>query len=141
MFLNKKNIVRILGVIMYWYISIFGFFFVAYVFIKVRNKLFSEMKSFLWISAGFITLVIIPLYPKLITIAAKILKIEYPPSVIFLFGILFILVIVFKQEQDIFLSREMIKELTQKNAIIDEKIRRLQNVNDLKENNKRLGNY
>ena len=83
------------------------------------------MRSFLWILGG-LGIIMLSLYPGLITGLARLLSIEYPPAVVFLLSIVFIMFVIFRLEQDVSVLNEKLKELTQKNAIMDEKIYRLE---------------
>ncbi len=111
---------------MYWHFSILGIFFILIVLVKVRNKVFSEVKSILWI-LGAILLSLIPFFPGSITYLSNLAGIVYAPSFLFLIGIIFILIILFRQEQDVSILLERVKELAQKNALLEEKVRRLEN--------------
>jgi hypothetical protein len=111
--------------IMYYHLSVLGLLFVIYILFKVKNKLFSEVKSFFWIIGGLLV-VILPIYPDIITTVARLMGIEYAPSVLFLLGIIFIIFIVFRQEQDVSNLNERVKELAQRNSLLEERLRCLE---------------
>ena len=109
---------------MYWQLSFIGVLLLLYVLIKVKNKMFSESKSLLWVF-GCIVAIVLPFYPGLTVKIANILGIDYAPSVLFLLGIMFLVFLIFRQEQEISILNEQMKEIAQRNAIIEAKLREI----------------
>lgn len=92
------------------------------IFMKVRKKLFSEEKSLFWMFGGII-LLILSICPILLDKTASFLGIAYGPSLLFLLSTLFVIYIIFRQEQDISLLNERMRELAQRNALLEARIR------------------
>lgn len=109
---------------MYWKLSILGFIFMVFVFLKVKRRVFSEAKSIFWMLAGLVATVL-PLYPVVLVKVSEALGVLYAPSILFTLGIGFVCLIVFRQEQDISILTEHVKELAQRNALLQERISRL----------------
>lgn len=107
---------------MYYHFSILGIILIFYILFKVKNKLFSEVKSFLWVLGGIIVF-LLPFNVELLHKLAIFLSVDYIPSLLFLLSIIFIFFIIFRQEQDVSGLNEKVKELAQKNAILEEKVR------------------
>tara|TARA_B100000945_G_scaffold309360_1_gene300120 strand:- start:794 stop:1165 length:372 start_codon:yes stop_codon:yes gene_type:complete len=87
----------------------------------IRNSRFSIERSFLWIFVG-ITILTITIFPSFIDKFSYFIGIYYPPSVLFLCSILFLLYIIFRQEQLMTNMDEKIKILAQSNALLENKI-------------------
>lgn len=81
----------------------------------------SEKESFFWIVGGIIIL-ILGLFPQIVGMASEILHIEYPPSLLFLLGIIFILGLVFRVMIYITLLKEQNKELAQRYALLEKRV-------------------
>lgn len=107
---------------MYLHFSIIGFAFICYVLVKVTRNQFSEGKSIFWVMGGILMLVL-SLFPILFTKLSHLLGVVYPPSLLFLFGILFVVFVTFRQEEEISLLNERVKELAQRNAILDTELK------------------
>ena len=96
---------------------------------KVKKNLFSEEKSIFWMLGG-ICILILSIFPKLIDKLSALLGIAHPPSLLFLLTSFFILYIIFRQDQDISLLNERVKEMGQRNAILEQKINKLTENNE-----------
>lgn len=79
---------------------------------------------------GGICILILSIFPKLIDKLSALLGIAHPPSLLFLLTSFFILYIIFRQDQDISLLNERVKELGQRNAILEQKINKLTENNE-----------
>jgi len=88
---------------------------------KVKSNLFSEEKSLFWILGG-IAILILSFFPTLIDRLSELLGIYHSPSLLFLLSSLFIIYKIFRQEQEISILNEQVKELAQRNALLNEKI-------------------
>ena len=106
------------------YFSLFGVVFIIHVIRKVLKNQFSEGKSLFWIIGGGFVL-LLSIFPKIIDLVALKFGIAYPPSLLFLTSILFIMVIIFRQEQELSLQSERLKELAQRNALLENQINNL----------------
>lgn len=104
---------------MYWHFSIFGLLFILYVLARVKNNQFSEGKSILWISAGIVVLAL-SLFPEIVVRLSALLGVDYPPSLLFLFSILFLVFMTFLQDHEISLLTQNVKGLAQHIALLEE---------------------
>lgn len=103
----------------------FAFFGIAAVIIilaKVRKNRFSEGRSIFWVFGG-LTMLFLSIFPKTIDKIAKILGVFYPPSLLFLITFMFIIYSVFKLEEEISQTKEKLKDLAQKYAVLENSIR------------------
>lgn len=91
-----------------------------YVFNIVRKKKFSIKESFWWLIASLIML-FLAIWPYTINKIADWLGVDYPPSLLFVLCIIFLLFICFKNNKKIAEQQEKIIELAQEVAIIKEK--------------------
>lgn len=104
----------------YFYILI-GIFCVIFVINEVRKNNFSIVESFFWL-CGSIVILILSIFPNIINLLAKIFNIHYPPSLLFILSIIFLLFINFRNSKKIAVNNEKIIELGQRIAILDEKL-------------------
>ena len=107
---------------MYWYFSFIGLFFIIYILNQVKKNLFSEGRSLFWIFGG-VAILVLSFFPSIIVRISYRIGIEYPPSLLFLLTSLFLTFVTFRQEEDISQLNERVKELAQKNAILEQSIR------------------
>ena len=84
---------------------------------EVRKKRFSIKESFWWVISSIIML-ILAIFPYSIDKIAKLLNISYPPSLLFVLCILFLLFINFRNSKKIAEQQEKIIELAQNVAIL-----------------------
>lgn len=94
----------------------------VYVFNVVRKKKFSIKESFWWMLASIIML-ILAIWPYSIDKIAKFLGVEYPPSLLFVICIIFLLFICFRNNKRLAEQQEKIIELAQELSIIKEKVK------------------
>jgi hypothetical protein len=121
---------------MYLHFSIIGFAFICYVLAKVNRNQFSEGKSIFWVMGGILMLVL-SLFPILFIKLSHLLGVVYPPSLLFLFGILFVVFVTFRQEEEISLLDERVKELAQRNALLEQALSAHRAGEHLKQDNTR----
>lgn len=95
-----------------------------YVVLEVRKKRFSIKESFWWLMATFIML-LLAIFPYSIDKLAKFLNVDYPPSLLFVLCIIFILFINFKSSKKIAEHQEKIIELAQYVAILEDEVKEL----------------
>tara|TARA_B100001250_G_scaffold188793_1_gene162215 strand:- start:2597 stop:2968 length:372 start_codon:yes stop_codon:yes gene_type:complete len=88
----------------------------------IRSSHFSIERSFLWLFVGIIILTI-TIFPNFIDKLSYFIGIYYPPSVLFLCSILFLLYIIFRQEQLMTNMDAQIKTLAQSNALLENKVK------------------
>ena len=96
---------------------------ICYIVSSVRKNELSIKESFLWTIGGIVGL-IFSIFPKGFDGLAKILGIDYPPSLLFLIFIIFLLLLNFRYSKMISIQQVKINELSQQIAIIKEKIRK-----------------
>jgi hypothetical protein len=105
------------------FFAFIGITFIIYIFIKVKSGLLPEGKSLFWLAGGF-AMLFLSIFPKTIDFLSTFFGIYHPPSLLFLLTCVFLIFRIFRQEQDIALLNERMKELAQQNALLDEKLRR-----------------
>lgn len=92
-----------------------------YIIFEIRKKRLSIKESFWWMSAATLML-ILSIFPYSIDKIATIFGISYPPSLLFVFCIIFLIFIIFRNSKQIAEQQERIIELAQTVAIIKEKV-------------------
>ncbi len=103
------------------YFIILAFLSIFYVIYEVRKKKFSIKESFWWITACILMLVL-AIFPYSIDKLAQFLNIEYPPSLLFVICIIFLLFINFRNSKQISGHQEKIIELAQHIALLEEEL-------------------
>lgn len=102
-------------------LSVIVFFGVIYMLVK-RNL--NESNSILWMGIGFITL-ISGCFPGIIDVAANILGIDYPPTLLFLLSTILLMGIAFKSSMEISKAEAKINEIAITLSILREENNRL----------------
>ncbi len=97
-------------------IAIFVFF---YIITEVRKRKFSVKESFWWVMASIVML-LLAIFPYSIDKLAGFFNVDYGPSLLFVFCIVFLTFINFKNSKKIAEQQEKIIELAQNIAIIKE---------------------
>lgn len=103
------------------YFIIIALFLLVYVILEVRKKKFSIKESFWWVVASIVIL-ILAIFPYSIDCVAEFLKVDYPPSLLFVICIIFLLFINFKSSKRIAEHQEKITELAQHIALLENEI-------------------
>ncbi|MBM7866642.1 DUF2304 family protein [Heliobacterium gestii] len=114
-----------------WFVRLVAFAFAVYVIRKVKQNRLSEKESMYWM-AGTLAILFLALWPKLVDIAAAYLGVAYQPALLFFLGILFILVILYRQASHISQLKESNKELAQMVALLDAEVRASKAVGEAK---------
>lgn len=96
---------------------------VLYVVNIVRKKKFSIKESFWWVVASVIML-LLSIFPYSIDFFASKLGISYPPSLLFVLCIIFLLFINFRDSKRISELQMKVVELGQELAIIKDKVKK-----------------
>lgn len=104
------------------YFIILAILVIVYVIHEVRKKKFSIKESFWWVVASFVML-ILSIFPYSIDKLAQFLNIDYPPSLLFVLCIVFLLFINFRNSKRIAEHQEKIIELAQHIAIIENELK------------------
>ena len=97
-----------------------------YMFHEIRKNKFSIQESFWWMMAAIVML-ILSIFPYSIDKIAKLFGITYPPSLLFVFCIIFLIFIIFRNSKRITEQQEKITELAQNLAILKEKVDNIKN--------------
>lgn len=105
---------------------IIGFILLIYIINKVKNKHFAEKESLIWIFAGF-SVFLLAVFPELLSFITKLMGVAYAPTALFLLTFFAIVFILLRKEEQITNINDKIKELAQRNAILEEKIRKQYN--------------
>lgn len=98
------------------FILICGLLFVGIVVSLLVRKKIDERNSLLWLVAS-ISILILSAMPELLQVLANVIGVDYPPTILFLFSTLILLLAVFTQSMQISILTEQVKELTQHVAI------------------------
>lgn len=94
---------------------------VIYVIIQVRKKTFSIKESFWWFIASIVIL-ILSIFPGIIDFVAIKLNISYPPSLLFVICIIFLLFINLRDSKRLGEQQEKIIELGQQVSLIKNRL-------------------
>lgn len=100
------------------YFIILSIFVMLYIVREIRKKKLSIKESFWWIMAS-IVMVVLSIFPYSIDWIAKFLGVDYPPSLLFVICIIFLLFINFKSSKKIAEHQEKIIELAQHVALLE----------------------
>lgn len=104
-----------------YYFIILSIIVFIYIVTEVRKKKLSVKESFWWVFAS-ILMIILSIFPYSIDIFASFLNISYPPSLLFVICIVFLVFINFRNSKKIAKNQEKITELAQHIAILEEKV-------------------
>lgn len=104
----------------YFFIAI-AIIFIIYIFIVIKKKEFSVEESIFWVFGAIVAL-ILAIFPKLIDKIAVLLDIAYPPSMLFLLAIVFLLFINFRNTKKMEKQKDKIIELAQRLSIMEYEI-------------------
>lgn len=92
---------------------------IIYIIHEVRKKRFSIKESFWWMVASFLML-ILAIFPYSIDFLANKFGVEYAPSLLFVFCIIFLILMIFRNSKRISEQQIKIIELAQQIAILKE---------------------
>lgn len=112
---------------MNYFFIVIAVVFMIYIFSMIINKNFSVRESMFWV-LGAIVVLVFAIFPKLLDKIALALKIDYGPSLLFLLGIFFLLLINFRNTKKLTKQNEKIIELAEKYSILEFEI------NEIKKN-------
>lgn len=105
------------------YFIIISLLSLIYVINSVREKKFSIKESFWWFFLAIVML-LLSIFPRSIDYFAKNLNIVYPPSLLFVLCIVFLIFINFKNSKKISELQLKVIDLSQEMAVLKEKINR-----------------
>lgn len=89
-----------------------GLSFTVIVMYLLTKKKINERNTLVWL-AGTVGILIIAAFPSLLNWTAEKLGVDYPPSLLFLFSALILLILVLHQSIQISILNEKVKQLTQ----------------------------
>lgn len=105
----------------YYFAIIFSIIFIIFIMQLVRKNKLDEKYSILW-SIFSVVILIVSLFPELITIVANKFNVYYPPSLLLLFAIMILGAYIIHISVIITKQNKMIVKLTQEMGILKEKI-------------------
>ena len=108
------------------YFIIITFLIAGYIFIEVRKKKFNIKESFYWLISALIML-LLAIFPYSIDNIATWMGIAYPPSLLFVLCILFLLFINFRSSKKITELQEKTTELEQNLALLKHEVKEMEN--------------
>ena len=94
---------------------------IIYITNEIRKKRFSIKESFWWMMASF-AMLFLAIFPKVIDWVAKLIGVEYPPTLLFVLCIIFLIFINFRNSKRISEQQIKIIELAQHISIIKNKL-------------------
>lgn len=94
-----------------------------YLFKAVFKSKLSVKESFFWI-AGSVLALILAIFPQIIVELAKWMGISYPPSLLFVLCILFLLYLIFRTSKRSAFQESKIVELSQEVALLKKEIKK-----------------
>jgi len=103
------------------YFIIIAILSIIYIIHDIRKKRFSISESFWWMIASFIMLLLANFPYSIDWIAIKF-RVEYPPSLLFVFCIIFLVLMNFRNSKKISEQQMKITELAQNISIIKEEL-------------------
>lgn len=103
------------------YFVIISLLCMLYIILEVRKRKFSIKESFWWVVASIVML-LLSIFPYSINLVAKIFGIAYPPSLFFVFCIIFLVFINFENSRKIAEQQKKIIELAQRMALLKDKV-------------------
>lgn len=109
----------------YYFAIVFSVFFIAFIISLVKKDKLDEKYSILLLLFSIVIL-IVSIYPKIITIVANEFSVYYPPSLLLLFAILILGAYVLHITIVITKQNKMIVKLTQDTGILKQRIEELE---------------
>lgn len=93
---------------------------IIYILWEVRKNHFSIKESFWWTIASFVML-LLAIFPYSINHIAKLFGVDYPPSLFFVFCIIFLVFMNFRNSKRIVKQQEKIIELAEQVTLLKSK--------------------
>ena len=119
---------------MNYFFIVIAIIFMVYIFNMIKKKEFSIKESIFWVLGTF-AILIFAVFPIVLDKIAIKLNVNYPPSLLFLVGIMFLLLINFRNTKKICKQTEKITELAQRCAILEFEVEKIKtNKNEGKNN-------
>lgn len=102
------------------YFIVIAILIIIFIIFAVRKSHLSIKESFFWIIGSFLVL-ILAAFPTVINKLAELFGVAYPPALFFVFCILFLLYMIFRNSKRIAFQQEKITALTEEVAILKSK--------------------
>ena len=99
------------------YFIIISILFIIFITLSVKHSKLSIKESFWWMMGSIVAL-ILSIFPNIIDWIAKLFGVKYPPALLFVFCILFLLYMIFRNSKRIAEQQEKIIELAQQVALL-----------------------
>ncbi|MBO5530362.1 MAG: DUF2304 domain-containing protein [Bacilli bacterium] len=99
-----------------WFI-VLAIIFIIYIIHNIRKNDFSIKESFFWIM-GCLVILVLSVFPKIIDFVAEKIGVDYPPSLLFVICILYLIYINFKLNKKIVSNEDKIIALAQEISIL-----------------------
>lgn len=96
---------------------------IVYLIKSVLNSKLSVKESFFWVLGSFFAL-FLAIFPKSINFISEKVGVAYPPSLLFVVCIIFLLIINFRNSKRIAEQEEKIVELGQQLSILKEEVKK-----------------
>lgn len=103
---------------MNYFFIVLAIIFIIYVYVNVKDQELSIKESFFWM-VGSIVMLFLSMFYKMVDKVAVLLGVWYPPSLVFLIAIMFLLFINFRNSKKLYKQNERIIELAQKVSILE----------------------
>ena len=100
---------------------IIGLLSIIYIIDRVKKGSFSVNESIFWIFGG-VCILILSIFPSIIVKLADFVGVDYPPSLLFMLCIIFLVFITFRNNRRIAEQQEKIIELAQIVSILKSKV-------------------
>lgn len=91
----------------------------------IRQHRLREEYALVWLFAG-VTIVVLSLFGGLVGLMASLVDVTYPPTLIFVAGLLFALVIILSQSVTISGQADRLRDLAQTTALLEHRLRLLE---------------
>lgn len=104
------------------YFIIISILIIIFITLSVKKSRLSIKESFWWM-VGSLCALLLSIFPGIINSVAKIFGVSYPPTILFVFCILFLIYMIFRNSKRIAEQQEKIIELVQQVAILKEKVK------------------
>lgn len=106
-----------------------GIVLIIYIIKSVMDKTFDIYESIFWLLATF-GIILLAVFPKSLDTISLMVGISYSPSLVFLLGIAFLLMINFKHSKLLSQEKQKTTELTQELSILKEKVKEIEEKDD-----------
>lgn len=103
--------------------------FLAIIIHYLAKKKLNLRYSLVWLGAG-LGMLVIAIFPQIVTVVCGLIGIDTPVNAVFLFAGMFMLLIIFTLTIIVSKMNNQIYRLTQKQAILEKRVRELESVHE-----------